>query len=142
MITTLTEIIINVLLPEQGSSSLPLSNLAAFIDEKFAWIVESPFEVAIILILLSLLTFIIRKIDAAETFFWLSIVFIVCGLIFDQRSIDLVFPEVLGGVKTQMAYVKLMLIGLVIMLSLKYNPKGLLPEIPYRPERPKEADSE
>ncbi len=35
-----------------------------------------------------------------------------------------------------MAYVKLMLIGLVIMLSLKYNSKGLLPEIPYRPERP------
>jgi len=29
-----------------------------------------------------------------------------------------------------------MLIGLLITLSLKYNPKGLLPEVPYRPERP------
>ena len=35
-----------------------------------------------------------------------------------------------------MTYVKLMLIGLLIMVSLKYNPKGLLPEVPYRPERP------
>ena len=142
LIITLTEFFFNVLVAAQGSSSLPLANLAAFIDEKFAWIVESPFEVAIILILLSLLTFIIRKRDSAETFFWLAVVFITCGLIFDQRSIDLVFPEILGGVKTQMAYVKLMLIGLVIMLSLKYNPKGLLPEIPYRPERPKEIDTE
>jgi len=24
----------------------------------------------------------------------------------------------------------------LITLSLKYNPKGLLPEVPYRPERP------
>ena len=63
-------------------------------------------------------------------------IFIICGLLFDQRSIDLVFPPVLGGIRTQMAYVKLMLIGLVIMLSLKYNSKGLLPEIPYRPDRP------
>jgi hypothetical protein len=38
-----------------------------------------------------------------------------------------------------MTYIKLMLIGLLIMLSLKHNPKGLLPEVPYRPERPKEA---
>ena len=55
---------------------------------------------------------------------------------FDQRSIDLVFPEVLGGIQVQMTYVKLMLIVLLIMLSLKYNPKGLLPEVPYRPEGP------
>ena len=55
---------------------------------------------------------------------------------FDQSSIELVFPEVLGGIQVQMTYVKLMLIGLLIMLSLKYNPKGLLPEVPYRPERP------
>jgi len=48
----------------------------------------------------------------------------------------LVFPEILGGIKVQMTFVKLMLIGLLITLSLKYNPKGLLPEVPYRPTRP------
>jgi ABC-type branched-subunit amino acid transport system permease subunit len=77
----------------------------------------------------------------AETAFWFSLVFIICGLIFDQRSIDLVFPEVLGGIRTQMTYFKLMLIGVLIMTSLKYNPKGLIPEEPYRPERPEEVDS-
>ena len=35
-----------------------------------------------------------------------------------------------------MAYVKVFLIGSLILLSLKFNPKGLLPEVPYRPERP------
>ena len=136
IIITLTEFFFNVLVAAQGSSSLPLANLASSIDETFVWIVESPLQVATIFVVLCLLTLIIRQKDAAETFFWFSLVFIICGVLFDQRSIDLVFPEILGGVKTQMAYVKLMLIGLVIMLSLKYNSKGLLPEIPYRPERP------
>ena len=136
MIITLTEFFFNVLVAAQGSSSLPLANLASSIDETFVWIVESPLQVATIFVILCLLTLIIRQRDAAETFFWFSLIFVICGALFDQRSIDLVFPEILGGVKTQMAYVKLMLIGLVIMLSLKYNSKGLLPEIPYRPARP------
>ena len=59
-----------------------------------------------------------------------------------SNSIDLVFPEILGGIEAQMTYVKLMLIGTVIVLSLKYNPNGLLPEVPYRPERPEEVDLE
>ena len=35
-----------------------------------------------------------------------------------------------------------MLVGLLITLSLKYNPKGLLPEVPYRPERPIVAEQD
>jgi hypothetical protein len=35
-----------------------------------------------------------------------------------------------------MAYVNVLLVGMVLLLSLKYNPKGLLPEIPNRPLRP------
>ena len=62
---------------------------------------------------------ILRNTGLAETLFCFSVVFIICGIIFDQRSIDLVFPEILGGIKTQMAYVKLMLIGLLITMSLK-----------------------
>jgi len=37
-----------------------------------------------------------------------------------------------------MAYVKLLLIGALMLFSLKYNPKGLLPEVPSRPLRPSE----
>jgi len=91
---------------------------------------------------LAIIGAILRNINIAETLFWFSAIFIICGVIFDQRSIDLVFPEILGGIETKMAYVKLMLIGLLITMSLKYNPKGMLPEVPYRPARPKEVDSE
>ena len=86
--------------------------------------------------------FLLRFNGSSETFFWFSLVFIVCDQLFDQRSLDLVFPEVLGGIKVQMAYVKLMLIGLLITLSLKYNPKGLLPEVPYRPTPPAEVNQD
>jgi len=35
-----------------------------------------------------------------------------------------------------MLYVKLLLIGCLMLFSLKFNSKGLLPEVPVRPERP------
>ena len=142
MIITLTDFFFNVLVAAQGSSSLPLSGFADLIDETFMWLVVSPFQVAAILMFLAIIGAILRNINIAETLFWFSAVFIICGVIFDQRSIDLVFPEILGGIETKMAYVKLMLIGLLITMSLKYNPKGMLPEVPYRPARPKEVDSE
>jgi hypothetical protein len=50
-----------------------------------------------------------------------------------QRTIDEAF---FNGIYASMAYVKVFLIGCLILFSLKYNPKGLLPEVPSRPERP------
>jgi hypothetical protein len=41
-----------------------------------------------------------------------------------------------------MAYVKVFLIGCLILFSLKYNAKGILPEVPVRPPRPMEGDAE
>tara|TARA_B100001029_G_scaffold178520_1_gene185485 strand:+ start:6989 stop:10504 length:3516 start_codon:yes stop_codon:yes gene_type:complete len=136
MIITLTEFFFNVLVAAQGSSTLPLADTAAAIDEKFIWMVTSPLEVAILLLPFSLVFLLLRKHSISESLFWFAFIFMVCHYLFDQRSIDLVFPEVLGGIQAKMTYVKLMLIGLLIMLSLKHNPKGLLPEVPYRPERP------
>ena len=119
MIITLTEFFFNVLVAAQGSSSLPLSGFADLIDELFIWLVENPFQIAAILMTLAIIGAILRNTGLAETLFWFSMVFIICGIIFHQRSIDLVFPELLGGIKTRKAYVKLMLIGLLITLSLK-----------------------
>ena len=137
MIITLTEFFFNVLVAAQGSPSLPLAEEAALIDEKFVWLVTSPMEVALYFAVLAGLMLLFKRYAFSETFFWFSFIFLVCNYMFDSRSIDLVFPEALGGIQVQMTYVKLMLIGLLIMLSLKHNPKGLLPEVPYRPERPK-----
>jgi hypothetical protein len=45
-----------------------------------------------------------------------------------------VFPT--GIIRAGMAYVKVLLVGVLIVFSLRYNPKGLLPEVPFRPEHP------
>jgi len=63
-----------------------------------------------------------------------AVVFTFSGLMMGQRSIDEAF---ISGILADMAYVKVMLIGCLILFSLKYNPKGLLPEVPSRPKRPK-----
>ena len=135
-IIALTNFVFGVLVAAQGSSSLPLHEQASFINEKYIWMITAPLEVATILMFLSVIMFIFKKYNFAENLFWFSFIFIVCDVIFDPRSVGEVFPEALGGVKIQMNYLKLLLIGALITLSLKYNPKGLLPEVPYRPERP------
>ena len=135
-IIALTNFVFGVLVAAQGSSSLPLHEQASFINEKYIWMITAPLEFATILMFLSVIMFIFKKYNFAENLFWFSFIFIVCDILFDPRSVGEVFPEALGGVKIQMNYLKLLLIGALITLSLKYNPKGLLPEVPYRPERP------
>ncbi len=142
LIITLTDFFFNVLVAAQGSSTLPLVGVANGIDTTFSWIIQEPFQAAILLLIIALFASVFRIKSIAESSAWFSLTLIICALIFDERSIDYVFPEILGGVRTQMAYVKVMLIGLLIVSSLKFNAHGLLPEIPYRPDRPKGADSE
>ena len=49
-----------------------------------------------------------------------------------ERSIDESFTN---GVTADMAYVKVLLIGCLMLFSLKLNPKGLIPEVPFRPNQ-------
>ena len=61
-----------------------------------------------------------------------------------DKSIDAV-TNISGEVSiagANMAYVKVMLVGALMLFSLKYNPKGLLPEVPSRPVRLAEAGGE
>ena len=51
-----------------------------------------------------------------------------------ERSINESFFA--GVVSADMVYIKLMLIGCLMLFSLKFNSKGLLPEVPIRPSRP------
>jgi hypothetical protein len=50
-----------------------------------------------------------------------------------ERSIDESFTG--GVIRADMAYVKVLLIGCLMLFSLKLNPKGLIPEVPFRPNR-------
>jgi len=68
-----------------------------------------------------------------------SAVFMTTYLLMGERSIDESFIG--GSILANMAYVKVFLIGCLILFSLKYNSKGLLPEVPSRPDRPDGGDA-
>jgi ABC-type branched-subunit amino acid transport system permease subunit len=62
----------------------------------------------------------------------------VGGLIWSDLSITQVFQR--GEITAQLTYLKLTLIGLVIVGALLFSAKGLLPEVPGRPAKPTDSD--
>lgn len=58
---------------------------------------------------------------------------VIPDLFASQAAIDEVFPR--GEITATLTYVKLLLIGLIIIITLHMAPKGMLPEIPFRPAR-------
>jgi hypothetical protein len=134
------EFVFNVLVAGQGSSDLPLNETAAMIDHFFEWLVTgselwfwphfTPLETFLTIGLIGLL---INKWGMVETGLCGATVFFANWIFLGERSIDEAFNS--GTILADMAYVKVLLIGLMIVFSLKYNPKGLLPEVPSRPPR-------
>mgnify|MGYP001179856944 FL=1 len=139
MIITLNEFVINRLVAAQSSPSQPLHELAVAIDEVFAWLVTEPMQAAILMIGIMTLAYLFRRKAMAESAGWFATVLLLMVWLLHQRSIDEVFRT---DIQVNLAYVKVLIIGLIIVLSLKYNEKGLLPEVPYRPERPEGGDSQ
>ncbi len=74
--------------------------------------------------------------DIDRAFEWLLVD--VGGLIWSDLSISQVFQR--GEITVQLTYLKLALIGVVIVSALLMSAKGLLPEIPGRPKRPDAID--
>ena len=107
------------------------NNKGMFIGAYIIVIVEFVFNVMVVsrsnsdLILHPITTF------ADKIFSW--IIFDLGGLIWSEKSILEVFPK--GNVILELTYFKLALIGLVIIIALRFAPKGLLPEIPFMPKR-------
>ncbi|HJM55372.1 MAG TPA: ABC transporter permease [Poseidonia sp.] len=133
-IIVLMEFVFNVLVAAQGSSDLPLNEVAANIDNFFGWLVLEQVKVMWICVAVMILAHLVKWESVREIFFWLAVIFALASLFFDERSIEEAYPS--GIVRAGMAYVKVLLIGLLIVFSLRYNPKGLLPEVPYRPSHP------
>jgi ABC-type branched-subunit amino acid transport system permease subunit len=69
---------------------------------------------------------------ADELFAWL--ILDVMSIFTSDLSITIIFGNNVENVLPELAYVKVSLIGLVIVLSLLFSEKGLLPEVPKRPE--------
>ena len=137
-IIVLMEFVFNVLVAGQGSSDLPLHTTAGHIDSLFEWLVVDSWEVVNIFLVLALLGWLTNRAGLREVGFAGAVTFTFTGLMMGQRSIDETFS---GGLQADMAYVKVLLIGFLILFSLKFNPKGLLPEVPSRPDRPQAAEA-
>jgi len=133
-IIVLMEFVFNVLVAGQGSSDLPLHTTADRIDSLFTWLVTSQWEVFRIFVLIALLGLATRSERLLDIGASGAAIFAFTAIALGQRSID---ESYYGGVVVaDMLYVKLLLIGCLMLFSLKYNPKGLLPEVPMRPSRP------
>ena len=137
-IIVLMEFVFNVLVAGQGSSDLPLHTTAGHIDSLFEWLVVDSWEVVNIFLVLALLGWLTNRAGLREVGFAGAVTFTFTGLMMGQRSIDETFS---GGLQADMAYVKVLLIGFLILFSLKFNPNGLLPEVPSRPDRPQAAEA-
>jgi len=133
-IIVLMEFVFNVLVAGQGSADLPLHTTASHIDSLFEWLVTESWEVANIFIGIFIIGWLFSNDSLKEIGLSGVVTFTFCAIMMGQRTIDEAF--VVTGIQADMAYVKVMLIGCLILFSLKYNPKGLLPEVPSRPERP------
>ena len=133
-IIVLMEFVFNVLVAAQGSSDLPLHVTADRIDTLFEWILTNQWDVATIFAITALVGYITRSERVFDIGFSGAVVFLFAALALGERSINESFFA--GVVSADMVYIKLMLIGCLMLFSLKFNSKGLLPEVPIRPSRP------
>ncbi|MFL2493684.1 MAG: ABC transporter permease [Candidatus Thalassarchaeum sp.] len=139
-IIVLMEFVFNVLVAA-SSPDLPLYSTADRIDSLFEWLVTDQWAVTKVFVILTAIGIAIRSRGVAETGLCGVAVFAFTALMLQDKSIDAV-TNIAGEVSiagANMAYVKLMLIGSLMLFSLKYNPKGLLPEVPSRPTRPTDS---
>ena len=125
-----------------SSPDLPLYNTANRIDDAFIWLVTEQWEVTKLFIAISVIGLVSRHRGILETGFWGAAIFGFTALMMDGQRALAPATNYAGEVTisgTGMSYVKLVLIGSLMIFSLKFNPKGMLPEVPSRPERPMEA---
>ena len=133
-IIVLMEFVFNVLVAGQGSPDLPLYTTATRIDNLFEWMFTSQWEAARIFVIVTIIGFAIRSERLFDIGASGATIFIFSAIALRERSIEESFFG--GVVSADMLYVKLLLIGCLMLFSLKFNAKGLLPEVPVRPERP------
>ena len=136
-IIVLMEFVFNVLVVA-NSPDAPLYTISNRIDSIFIWLVTDQWEVTKVFFLIFLVGLFLRLRGLIEIGVWGIIVFLFTAIMMNSdRALDTA-TNYTGEVTISgggMVYVKLMLIGMLMLYSLKFNSKGLLPEVPVRPER-------
>ena len=133
-IIVLMEFVFNVLVAGQGSTDLPLHTTAERIDKLFEWLVTDQWEVFRVFALIAFIGILSRSERLFDIGASGAVVFAFTAIAMGERSINESYFG--GNVYADMLYIKLLLIGCLMLFSLKYNSKGLLPEVPVRPNRP------
>ena len=139
-IIVLTGFVFNVL-AVASTPDLPLYETANTIDKTFKWIVTDQWEITGIFLIVMFGGIITRRSRLVEYGFWGSIVFCFTAIFMEGYRSLMAASDYTGEVTISgggMSYVRLMLVGTLMLVSLILNPKGLLPEVPSRPERPSE----
>ena len=133
-IIVLMEFVFNVLVAAQGSPDLPLYSTADSIDRLFKWLVIDQLDATKVFGIILLIGLLLQHRSIIDIGISGVFIFLFSLLILGERSIDESFTG--GIIRADMAYVKVLLIGCLMLFSLKLNPKGLIPEVPFRPNNP------
>jgi neutral amino acid transport system permease protein len=137
-IIVLMEFVFNVLVAAQGSPDLPLYSTADKIDRLFHWLVTNQWDATKIFIAVTILGIMMRNKSISDIGISGTFVFLFTFIMLGERSIEESFTNALP--MADMAYVKVLLIGCLMLFSLKLNPKGLIPEVPLRPTAVSKGD--
>ena len=132
-IIVLMEFVFNVLVAAQGSPDLPLYTTADRIDRLFQWLVTNQWDATKIFIVIAIIGLLLRHRATIDIGISGVFIFLFTLIMMGERSIDESFTG--GIIRADMAYVKVLLIGCLMLFSLKLNPKGLIPEVPFRPNK-------
>ena len=133
-IIVLMEFVFNVLVAAQGSPDLPLYSTADSIDRLFKWLVIEQLDATKVFGIILLIGLLLQHRSIIDIGISGVFIFLFTLLMLGERSIDESFTG--GIIRADMAYVKVLLIGCLMLFSLKLNPKGLIPEVPFRPNNP------
>ena len=131
-IIVLMEFVFNVLVAAQGSPDLPLYSTADSIDRLFKWLVIEQLDATKVFGIILLIGLLLQHRSIIDIGISGVFIFLFSLLMLGERSIDESFTG--GIIRADMAYVKVFLIGCLMLFSLKLNPKGLIPEVPFRPK--------
>ena len=131
-IIVLMEFVFNVLVAAQGSPDLPLYSTADSIDRLFKWLVIEQLDATKVFGIILLIGLLLQHRSIIDIGISGVFIFLFSLLMLGERSIDESFTG--GIIRADMAYVKVLLIGCLMLFSLKLNPKGLIPEVPFRPK--------
>jgi neutral amino acid transport system permease protein len=143
-IIVLMDFVFNVLIAA-SSPDLPLFTTAGRIDHLFEWLVTDQWGVVKAFLAIAAIGLAIRSRIISDTGLCGALVFAFTAVMMSGEKSISAATNLTGDVSiigASMAYVKVMLVGCLMLYSLKYNPKGLLPEVPSRPSRPAGGDSE